>query len=196
VKLIVGLGNPGREYHGTRHNLGFRLLDELAREHQIPLGRRGLKSIYGRGRIARTELILAKPQTYMNLSGEAVHRLLHFFKIPPQDLVTLHDDLDLPWGKIRIRLGGSAGGHRGILSIHEAIGTEEFIRLKIGIGRPAAPGRDPADYVLDPLPEAEKKESKDILRRGAEAVEVLLSCGPQEAMNRFHMEKKETTKDS
>ena len=191
MKLIVGLGNPGREYHWTRHNLGFLLLDELSREHQIPLGRRGLKSVYGRGRIARAEVILAKPQTYMNLSGEAVQRLLHFFKIPPQDLVVLHDDLDLPWGKIRIRIGGSSGGHRGIVSIHGAIGSEDFIRFKIGIGRPEAPGRDPADYVLDPLPEAEKEELKAILKRGAEAVETLLSRGPQEAMNRFHKEKKE-----
>jgi len=191
VKLIVGLGNPGREYRWARHNLGFLLLDELSREHQIPLGRRGLKSVYGRGRIARAEVILAKPQTYMNLSGEAVQRLLHFFKIPPQDLVVLHDDLDLPWGKIRIRIGGSSGGHRGIVSIHGAIGSEDFIRFKIGIGRPPIPGRDPADYVLDPLPEEQKEELKAILKRGAEAVETLLSRGPQEAMNRFHKEEKE-----
>ena len=161
MKLIVGLGNPGREYHWTRHNLGFLLLDELAREHQIPLGRRGLKSVYGRGRIGRAEVILAKPQTYMNLSGEAVQRLLHFFKIPPQDLVVLHDDLDLPWGKIRIRIGGSSGGHRGIVSIHEAIGERGISSvLKSGSAGRQAPGRDPADYVLDPLPEAEKEELK------------------------------------
>lgn len=191
MKLIIGLGNPGREYHWTRHNLGFLLLDELAREHRIPLDRRGLKSVYGRGRIARGEVLLAKPQTYMNLSGEAVQRLLHFFKIPPQELIVLHDDLDLPWGKIRIRIGGSPGGHRGILSIHETIGTEAFIRLKIGIGRPPTPGRDPADYVLDALPEEEKETLKAVLRRGAEAVTTLLSRGPQEAMNRFHREEKE-----
>ena len=196
MKLIVGLGNPGREYHWTRHNLGFLLLDELSREQQIPLERRGLKSVYGRGRIARGEVILAKPQTYMNLSGEAVQRLLHFFKIPPQDLVVLHDDLDLPWGKIRIRIGGSSGGHRGIVSIQAAIGGEGFIRFKVGIGRPEAPGRDPADYVLDPLPEEKKEELKAILKRGAEAVETLLSRGPQEAMNRFHKEKKEEASNS
>jgi len=191
VKLIVGLGNPGREYHWTRHNLGFLLLDELAREHRIPLDRRGLKSIYGRGRMARGEAILAKPQTYMNLSGEAVQRLLHFFKIPPSELIVLHDDLDLPWGKIRIRIGGSSGGHRGILSIQETLGNEAFIRLKIGIGRPPIPGRDPADYVLDPLPEEQKEELKAILKRGREAVETILSRGPQEAMNRFHKIEKE-----
>ena len=196
MKLIVGLGNPGREYHWTRHNLGFLLLDELAREYQISMSRRGLKSVYGRGRIALTEVILAKPQTYMNLSGEAVQRLLHFFKIPPQDLITLHDDLDLPWGKIRIRIGGSSGGHRGILSLHEAMGTEEFIRFKIGIGRPADPGRDPADYVLDPLREGEREELKDLLKHGTEAVEMLLRRGPQEAMNRFHREKKDTSRGS
>jgi PTH1 family peptidyl-tRNA hydrolase len=191
VKLIVGLGNPGREYHWTRHNLGFLLLDELAREHRISLERRGLKSVYGRGRIARGEVILAKPQTYMNLSGEAVQRLLHFFKIPPLELIVLHDDLDLPWGKIRIRIGGSSGGHRGILSIHETIGSEAFIRVKIGIGRPSTPGRDPADYVLDPLPEQEKEALKTVLNRGGEAVETILARGPQEAMNRFHKEEKE-----
>jgi peptidyl-tRNA hydrolase, PTH1 family len=191
VKLIAGLGNPGREYHWTRHNLGFLLLDELARVHQIPLGRRGLKSVYGRGRIGRSEVVLAKPQTYMNLSGEAVQRLLHFFKIPPQDLIVLHDDLDLPWGKIRIRIGGSSGGHRGILAIHQAIGSEEFVRLKIGIGRPPTPGPDPADYVLEPLTETGKEELQEILQLGAEAVEVLLARGPLEAMNRFHKEKKE-----
>ena len=188
MKLIVGLGNPGREYHWTRHNLGFLVLDELAREHRLPLDRRGLKSVYGRGRIARGEVILAKPQTYMNLSGEAVQRLLHFFKIPLQDLIVLHDDLDLPWGKIRIRTGGSSGGHRGIQSIGETLGSEAFIRLKIGIGRPPTPGRDPADYVLDSFSEAEKEELEGILKRGRKAVETILASGPQEAMNRFHKE--------
>lgn len=192
MKLIVGLGNPGREYHWTRHNLGFRLLDEIAREHRISLDRRGLKSVYGRGRIARGEVILAKPQTYMNLSGEAVQRLLHFYKIPLPELIVLHDDLDLPWGRIRIRVGGSSGGHRGILSIQETVGTEAFIRLKIGIGRPPFPGQDPADYVLTPLPEEKKDELEPILKRGREAVETVLARGPQEAMNRFHREEKET----
>ena len=190
MKLIVGLGNPGREYRWTRHNMGFLLIDELARENGVELSRRGLKALYGRGRIARKEVILAKPQTFMNLSGEAVQRLLHFFKIPPEDLVVLHDDLDLPWGKIRIRLRGGSGGHRGIQSIQDSIGSDEFWRVKMGIGRPAVPHQDPADYVLDALEEAEKGEVKGILKRSAEAVEVLLTEGPQEAMNRFHTEGK------
>lgn len=186
MKLIVGLGNPGREYRWTRHNMGFLLIDELARENQIPITRRGLKAVYGRGRIAQIDVILAKPQTFMNLSGEAVQRLLHFFRIPPEDLIVLQDDLDLPWGKIRIRLRGSSGGHRGVQSIQDAIGSSGFLRFKIGIGRPAQLRQDPADYVLDPLEEGEKKEIETILKRGREAIEILLSQGSQEAMNRFH----------
>jgi peptidyl-tRNA hydrolase, PTH1 family len=189
VRLIVGLGNPGREYGWTRHNMGFLLLDEISREQGVPLERRGLKSVYGRGRLAGSEVILAKPQTYMNLSGEAVQRLLHFFKIDPGALIVLHDDLDLPWGKIRIRTGGSSGGHRGILSIQAAIGTAGFLRIKLGIGRPPFPGRDPADYVLEAFSEEEKEELSRILKRGAEAVETILARGPQEAMNRFHRER-------
>jgi len=189
VKLIVGLGNPGREYRWTRHNMGFLLIDELARENQIPITRRGLKALYGRGRIVQTDVILAKPQTFMNLSGEAVQRLLHFFKIPSRDLIVLQDDLDLPWGKIRIRLRGSSGGHRGIQSIQDAIGSGEFVRFKIGIGRPVIRRQDPGDYVLDPLEEAEKEGIKTILKRSGEALETLLSRGPQEAMNRYHQEK-------
>jgi PTH1 family peptidyl-tRNA hydrolase len=189
VKLIVGLGNPGREYRWTRHNMGFLLIDELAEENQIPIIRRGLKALYGRGRVAQIDVILAKPQTFMNLSGEAVERLLHFFKILPIDLIVLQDDLDLPWGEIRVRLRGSSGGHRGIQSIQDAIGSGDFVRFKIGIGRPALPKQDPADYVLDPLNEVEKREIKTILKRGREAIEVLLSRGPQEAMNRYHREK-------
>jgi PTH1 family peptidyl-tRNA hydrolase len=186
VKLIVGLGNPGREYRWTRHNMGFLLIDELARENQIPVTRRGLKALYGRGRIAQIDVILAKPQTFMNLSGEAVQRLLHFFRIPPEDLIVLQDDLDQPWGKIRIRLRGSSGGHRGIQSIQDAIGSGGFVRFKIGIGRPPVRQQDPADYVLDPLEDWEKKEIETILKRGREAIEILLSQGSQEAMNRFH----------
>ncbi len=190
MKLIVGLGNPGREYRWTRHNMGFLLIDELAQENGIAISRRGLKSVYGRGRVARNEVILAKPQTFMNLSGEAVQRLLHFFKILPENLIVLQDDLDLPWGTVRIRLHGGAGGHRGIQSIREAIGSDEFTRVKIGIGRPSAPEQDPADYVLDALTEAEKEEVRGILKKSAEAVELLLTEGPLKAMNRFHTEGK------
>jgi len=186
VKLIVGLGNPGRTYRLTRHNMGFWLIEHLAKRHGIDLSRRGWKSAYGRGKIGNIEVILAKPLTYMNLSGEAVRRLLLFFKILPENLIILHDDLDLPPGKIRIRLRGGHGGHQGVKSIRNALGDDQFIRVKIGIGRPAGLNTDPADYVLQPLKGDEKKELKEAVERGAETVEVMLAKGPQEAMERFH----------
>jgi PTH1 family peptidyl-tRNA hydrolase len=186
VKLILGLGNPGRSYRWTRHNVGFLLLDYLAEKHHIEITRRGLKSLYGRGKIGPEEAILAKPQTFVNLSGEAAQRLLQFFKIQPENLIILHDDLDLPSGKVRIRLRGGHGGHRGIKSIIESIGTDGFVRVKIGIGRPDRRGPDPADYVLEPLRGEERETFQAMVRKNAETVEFLVLEGPQEAMNRFH----------
>ena len=186
MKLAVGLGNPGRNYRWTRHNVGFLLIERLAEQHGVDLTRRGLRSTYGRGKIGREEVILAKPQTYMNLSGEAVLRLLQFFKIPPENLIVIHDDLDLPWGKIRIRLRGGHGGHKGVQSIIEVLGNGNFVRLKVGIGRPDKVGPDPADYVLEPLAGKEREEFEEMIRKKVEAVEVLLWEGPQEAMARLH----------
>jgi len=186
VKLIVGLGNPGRAYRWTRHNMGFWLVERFAKELGIDLSRRGFQSVYGRGKIGNEEIILAKPQTFMNLSGEAVRRLLHYFKVPPENLVVLHDDLDLPFGKMRIRLRGGTGGHQGVKSIVEALGSDGFVRLKVGIGRPADRGQDVADYVLEPLVGAEKEEFKAAVERALEALGVLLREGPQATMDRFH----------
>ncbi|NWF56448.1 MAG: aminoacyl-tRNA hydrolase [Syntrophaceae bacterium] len=189
MKLILGLGNPGRSYSWTRHNVGFLLLDCLAKRHGIEISRRGMNSLYGWGRIGPQEAILAKPQTFMNLSGEAAQRLLHFFKIEPQDAIVLHDDLDLPWGKVRIRLRGGDGGHKGIRSIMEALGTGGFVRFKIGIGRPERPSQDPADFVLEPLTGEKREEFKGMIERNAEALETLILEGPQAAMNRFHKDR-------
>ena len=186
MKLVVGLGNPGRAYRWTRHNMGFGLVERFAKEMGIDLSRRGFMSVYGRGRIGNEEIVLAKPQTFMNLSGEAVRRLLHFFKVPPENLIVLHDDLDLPFGKIRIRLRGGHGGHQGVKSIVEALGNDGFIRLKIGIGRPADRSQDPADYVLEPLSGGEKEEFKAAVERAEEALEALFREGPQGAMDKFH----------
>lgn len=191
MKLILGLGNPGRSYHWTRHNVGFLLLDGLAQKHGIEVSRRGMKSLYGRGRIGTEEVILAKPQTFMNLSGEAAQRLLQFFKIPPENLIVLHDDLDLPMGKPRIRVRGGHGGHKGIRSIIEALGNDGFLRFKIGIGRPDRPGQDPADFVLEPLTEGEREEFKKMIEENLEALEVLIPEGRQAAMNRFHKDREE-----
>jgi len=191
VKLIVGLGNPGRVYRWTRHNMGFWLVEQLAREYDIDLSRRRLLSVYGRGRIGKEDVVLAKPLTFMNLSGEAVGRLLRFFKVQPEDLILLHDDLDLSWGKIRIRLRGGHGGHQGVKSVIENLGKDCFVRVKVGIGRPAGSSRDPAEFVLQPLTGKEREEFKDEVQRGAQAVEVLLLEGPQEAMQRFHKDNEE-----
>ncbi len=186
MKLVVGLGNPGRAYRWTRHNMGFWLVEQFAKELGIDLSRRGFLSVYGRGKIGNEEVILAKPLTYMNLSGEAVRRLLHFFKVPPENLVVLHDDLDLPLGKIRIRPRGGHGGHQGVKSIVAALGNDRFFRLKVGIGRPTDRLRDPADYVLEPLSGGEKEDFKAAVDGGLQAVEVLLREGPQAAMEKFH----------
>ena len=186
MKLVVGLGNPGRAYRWTRHNMGFWLVERFAKELGMDLSRRGFLSIYGRGKIGNEEVILAKPLTYMNQSGEAVRRLLHFFKVPPENLVVLHDDLDLPFGKIRIRLRGGHGGHQGVKSIVEALGNDGFVRLKVGIGRPPK-GTDPADYVLQPIDANEQLElEKMILSRAADSLKVLLLEGIEAAMNRYH----------
>ena len=186
MKLVVGLGNPGRTYQWTRHNLGFWIVERLARQHGIKLAKRGLRSVYGLGQVGQVAVVLAKPMTYMNLSGDAVSRLIRFFRVPPQDLTVLQDDLDLPWGKVRIRIRGGHGGHKGIRSITEAIGSDSFQRVKVGIGRPRAENTDPSDYVLEPLTGEERKEFQEAVVRGVQAVEVLLEEGPQQAMERFH----------
>ena len=186
MKLLVGLGNPGRAYRWTRHNAGFLLIELLAREHGIDLAKRGLQSRYGRGKIREEEVILAQPQTYMNLSGEAVGRLLRFFKIQSENLIVLQDDLDLPPGRVRIRLRGGPGGHQGIKSIIDSLGKDNFIRVKVGIGRPPQPGQDPADFVLEPLEEADRDQLQATVEKAAQAIENLLAEGPEETMNRFH----------
>jgi PTH1 family peptidyl-tRNA hydrolase len=170
--------------------MGFWLIERFAKELGIDLSRRGFRSVYGRGKIGNEEVILAKPHTFMNLSGEAIRRLLHFFKVPPENLVVLHDDLDLPFGKIRIRLRGGHGGHQGVKSIVEALGSDDFVRLKMGIGRPTDRSQDPADYVLEPLTGGEREEFKAAVERGLEALQVLLREGPQAAMDKFHRDSK------
>jgi PTH1 family peptidyl-tRNA hydrolase len=184
-KLVVGLGNPGRAYVGTRHNLGFEVVDALAVENKIPVRTEEGWAILGRGKIDGCPVILAKPQTYVNLSGIAVADLCGRYGIHPPDLIVIHDDLDLPVGVIRIRARGGHGGHKGVQSILESLGTDLFTRVKIGIGRPPE-GTDPADYVLSPIPADEAPLLQEAVRRAAEAVEVILTRGVAEAMNRFN----------
>lgn len=183
--LIIGLGNPGREYRDNRHNVGFMLVDRIA----VRLNARGMKvqskAIVMDAKFEERKLILTKPQTYMNLSGQSVQGLAHFYKIPFTNLMILSDDLDLPFGTIRIRASGGPGGQRGLSSILEKLGTKDIPRLRIGIGRP--PGRmDPADYVLQNFSRDELKSLSEILDRGAEAVFAFVTHGLNKAMNDFN----------
>ncbi|MDR7435968.1 MAG: aminoacyl-tRNA hydrolase [Armatimonadota bacterium] len=184
-KLVVGLGNPGRAYAGTRHNLGFEVVDLLATVKKIPVRTEEGWAILGRGAIDGCSVILAKPQTYVNLSGIAVADLCKRYTVDPMDLIVIHDDLDLPVGVIRIRTRGGHGGHKGVRSILESLGTDLFTRVKIGIGRPPK-DVDPADYVLSPIPTEEAPLLQEAVRRAAEAVEVILTRGVAVAMNRFN----------
>lgn len=183
--LLVGLGNPGREYKDTRHNVGFMLVDRLA----VRLNARGLKvqskAVVTDAKYEEIKLILAKPQTFMNLSGQSVQGLVHFYKIPLTNFMVLSDDLDIPFGTIRIRASGGPGGQRGMSSIIEHLGTKEFPRLRLGIGRP--PGRmDPADYVLQNFSKDEQQILSEVLDHAAQAVFAFVTHGLNKAMNEFN----------
>ena len=183
-RVIVGLGNPGVEYARTRHNVGQRVVAQAAAEWSIPLRDNGLTQ-RGVGRLHGQPVVLALPVTFMNLSGEAVEELVTAHDVQARDVIVVHDDLDLPGGCLRIRPGGGTGGHRGLQSIVMALGTEDFVRLKIGIGRPA-PEVDPADYVLTPCTPAEWEDLHPILARAVEGLACLVTHDVQEAMNRFN----------
>jgi PTH1 family peptidyl-tRNA hydrolase len=183
--LIVGLGNPGPRYVYTRHNLGFLVLGLLVERGGIPLHKHTLEADWGKGRLGGEGVILAQPNTYMNLSGRAVAKLLHFFKLPLENLVVIHDDLDVPPGRLKLALGGGAGGHRGVLSIQGALGSPDFYRVKLGIGRP--PADMPSEgFVLSPLAPEEEEAMADLVERGAEAVATLITQGLAVAQNHFH----------
>ncbi|NOY99363.1 MAG: aminoacyl-tRNA hydrolase [Chloroflexi bacterium] len=183
--LIVGLGNPGREHRENRHNIGFMLVDRLAVRLDISLSRLQSKALVGSARHEGRKIILAKPQTYMNLSGQAVQGLVRFYKLPLTNLLVAHDDLDLPFGTIRLRPGGGSAGQKGVASIIERLGAQEFPRLRLGIDRP--PGRmDPAAYVLQDFPQAEMMTLSETLDRAADAALAFISEGLDAAMNRFN----------
>ncbi|NPV57590.1 MAG: aminoacyl-tRNA hydrolase [Anaerolineae bacterium] len=183
--LIVGLGNPGREFKLTRHNIGFMVIDQLCKDHQIRLSRMQSKALVGSSILAGHKTILAKPYTYMNLSGNSVGGLMNFYKVGLANLIVVHDDLDLPLGTLRLRPDGGSGGQRGLASIIERLGTDKFARLRLGIGRP--PGRmDPADYVLTRFSASEWQTVLLVLEQAAAAVGEFLEFGLETAMNRFN----------
>ncbi|HEY1233673.1 MAG TPA: aminoacyl-tRNA hydrolase [Candidatus Binatia bacterium] len=181
MKLIVGLGNPGERYKLTRHNLGFRVVDRLALKTGINLSETRCESVLGRGLWHEQTIVLAQPQTFMNRSGTAVTCLVAETTCHTADLVVIYDDLDLPFGQIRIRSRGSAGGHRGMLSILQFFGAAEFPRIRLGIGRPAD-GIDPADYVLENFGETELATIDEIVEQAAESAICLVEDGINRAM--------------
>ena len=183
--LIVGLGNPGSRYAATRHNVGFQVVDQVSKTFGITLGKVKSKAIIGEGKLDDKKVILAKPQTFMNLSGQAVAALARFYKVPVENMVVIHDDLDLPLGTLRIRPGGGAGGQKGVLSIIEQLGTPDFARIRFGIGRP--PGRmDPKDYVLENFLPKEQELAEFTILTARDAVISFIGAGLELTMNKYN----------
>jgi PTH1 family peptidyl-tRNA hydrolase len=184
--LVVGLGNPGPNYARTRHNLGFVVADLLAERmgSKFKVHKRSGAEIIT-GRLGGASVVLAKPRTYMNESGRQVAPLAKFYSVPPSDIIVIHDELDLEFGRVRLKLGGGEGGHNGVRSVAAALGTKDFLRVRIGIGRP--PGRkDPAAFVLENFTTAERPEVGAICEQAADAAELLIELGLEPAQNRVH----------
>jgi len=187
MKLIVGLGNPGRVYANNRHNIGFLCINHLARTHAVRFDRKRGSARIGTGRVAGNEVVLAKPQTYMNLSGKSVSQLVRRFNISLDDLIVIHDDLDLPLGKIRLSYGSSSGGHKGIDSIISYLGSQNFIRIRVGIGRPAEISDDDTiAYVLSDFTPEQKQVTTQVIPKVSEATTNILTEGLTPAMNKYN----------
>jgi PTH1 family peptidyl-tRNA hydrolase len=183
--LIAGLGNPGREHEQDRHNAGWMVVDELAARHGAPSFRSKFSGRIGETRMDDRRVALLKPETYMNESGRSIAAAARFFKVPPEQLLVIHDDVDLEVGRLQARLGGGLAGHNGLRSIAQALGTQEFLRLRIGVGRPGrGDRRSVADYVLSPFDPDEAAE--ELVTRGADAVEALLAEGLVSTQQRFN----------
>jgi PTH1 family peptidyl-tRNA hydrolase len=185
MQLIVGLGNPGLQYRHSRHNIGFRCIELMAKRWGIPLSDRRAKAVIGQGHHAGHEIVLAKPRTFMNNSGEGIAYLLTRFGSHPSDLVIIHDDLDIPLSKLRIRPDGSDGGHRGVRSIINNLGTQAFPRIRVGISRPLM-GQDQISYVLDRCTDEEMRVTTESIEMVVQAVDCILHETIDAAMNRFN----------
>lgn len=184
--LIVGLGNPGREYVGTRHNMGFEAIDAICSKYNIEMNKEKHRAIIGEGRIGGEKVMLVKPQTYMNLSGESVREIADFYKLEPEDVLVIYDDISLPTGKVRIREKGSAGGHNGIKNIIYQLQSEDFPRIKIGVGQDRHPDFDCKDFVLGKFSKEETEILIPTVVRVAEAVECIIREDAKTAMNRYN----------
>jgi PTH1 family peptidyl-tRNA hydrolase len=185
MKLIVGLGNPGERYADNRHNVGFRVVERLAIRSGISLKKKGHQAFFGTGQVAGQEVTLLLPQTFMNLSGASVGSAYRSLGITPGDLIVIHDDIDLDFGVIKIKMGGGHGGQNGIRHIREVLGTGDFVRVKVGIGRPSG-GGDVSSHVLSRFSASERKQLDDVLAGAADAVEIILAKGVLNAMSAFN----------
>ena len=188
--LIVGLGNPGKKYAKNRHNVGFMLVEHLARSNGFPELKEKFSGVWAKGEIGKEPAALLAPQTFMNVSGDSVQPAAAFLKVEPQKIIVVHDELDLPWREVRLKVGGGHAGHNGLRSIIERLGTPDFLRVRVGIGRPP-PGfkGDVADYVLQNFDAMESAEMPDVLASAEKAVGLVLQKGPAAAMNAFHAKK-------
>ena len=190
--LIAGLGNPTRDYEKTRHNVGFEAIDILADKAGTTVTEKKHKALYGKGYIGGQKVILAKPQTYMNLSGESIREIADFYKIEPENIIILCDDINLSEGQLRIRLKGSAGGHNGLKNIISHLGTQEFPRIRIGVGEKPR-GMDLADYVLGRFPKEQQAVMEEAYRDAAEAACMMIEDGADAAMNHYNRKNKENS---
>lgn len=181
--LVVGLGNPGSQYEDTRHNIGFKVIDNIAKEYNIEINRQKFKGIYGEGFINGEKVILLKPTTYMNLSGESVREIVNFYKISNEEIIVMYDDISLPVGKMRIREKGSHGGHNGIRNIILNLGTDVFPRVKIGVG---APKGNLVSHVLGKFSDEENVILKETVDASVKAAETIISSDTKEAMNKYN----------
>ncbi len=184
--LLVCLGNPGREYENTRHNIGFMAADELARREGVKFNKLRYRALTGEVTVGGQRVLVLKPQTYMNLSGEAVKLAGGFYKIPPDHVLVISDDVSLPLGKLRIRAGGSAGGHNGLKNIIAHLGTDQFPRVRVGVGAPAHPEHEMVDWVIGSFSAAEKKVAAEAVGRAVDAALCVIEKGVQEAQNRYN----------
>ena len=193
MKIIVGLGNPGNEYAKTRHNVGFMLVDALAEHLNINLWKDKFNAQIAEGRIGTEKILLVKPQTYMNNSGEAVGPLMRWYKVTPEDIIVAHDDMDIPAGTIRIRKKGSSGGHNGIKSLIAHLGSEHFPRVRLGVGRPL-PGWSVENHVLAPFPQEDKTAVDEAIKYLIPAVECIVNDSVDMAMNKYNPKKAKKNK--
>ncbi len=193
MRLIVGLGNPGTQYSGTRHNVGFEVIDLLSKRHNIPVKRRTMRSVLGDGTLESEKVILARPMTYMNLSGEAVGAISRMYKIPPEDVIVVVDDIALPVGSLRLRVKGSSGGHNGLASIEHHLYSRDYPRIRIGVGS-ARPG-GMVDHVLGKFSRSERAFVDEAIERAAYAIEFALRDSFENAMNRFNVKSTNADED-